>query len=229
MISVVVPAYREGAQIGEWLNTLYASHPIDECLVVDASDAPAYEEVKNILDHRFAQAGLQFIAAQRKGRAAQMNQGAKLCQHAIILFLHADTILPQHALTEIQTRIDKGALWGRFDVRFDRQHWYYRMIAAMMNWRSRITGIATGDQAMFMTRKAFERVGGFDDIALMEDISMTKKLKALGSPACLKAKVQTASRRWERQGVARTILLMWWLRLAYFFGVPAGQLARWYR
>jgi len=113
-------------------------------------------------------------------------------------------------------------------VCFDNTAWPYKVIASMMNWRSRKHEIVTGDQAMFMTRAAFDLVGGFDEIDLMEDIAMSKKLKVLGAPLSLDMEVQTAARRWEKKGVIRTIFLMWWLRFAYWLGVSPARLAKWY-
>ncbi len=229
MISVVIPVYREGEAIIDFLAELYSRHAVVECVVVDASDAAEVEALNTRVMQQFADKNLRYIAAGNKGRAAQMNQGAAMTRQPILLFLHADTQLPEGALNMILTGIEVGKHWGRFDVRFDIPTWPFRMIAAMMNWRSRSTGIATGDQAMFVTRAVFERIGGFEQIPLMEDIALSKKLKRVGSPLCLEAKVITAARRWQQNGVLKTIVLMWWLRLAYWFGVQPTQLAKWYR
>ncbi|WP_306789977.1 hypothetical protein [Methylomonas fluvii] len=126
--------------------------------------------------------------------------------------------------------VEQGWSWGRFDVQFDSPQAIFKLIAGMMNARSRLTGIATGDQAIFITRQAFQAVGGFPEIALMEDIAISAALKKLGKPCCLKAKVVTAARRWQQHGILRTILLMWCLRLRYFFGAhPDALAARYYR
>ncbi len=158
-----------------------------------------------------------------------MNQGARSSQGAILLFLHADTRLPENAFSHIQSVIDAGAHWGRFDVRFNHPGRTFRMIAGMMNWRSRKSGIATGDQALFMTRGAFDLVGGYDEIPLMEDIAICRKLKTIAPPACLESQLVTSARRWESKGVLKTILLMWWLRFAYWIGVSEQRLSDWYR
>jgi len=229
MISLIVPAYHESDALPGCLQTLFDEHPVAECYVVDASDRSEFESLELRLLQQIRQPGLHYLAAQRKGRAQQMNQGAVLSSGAILLFLHADTVLPPDALIDIQKAINSGAHWGRFDVRFDQPGRAYRMIASMMNWRSRHTGIATGDQAIFVSRGAFDLVGGYEDIALMEDISISKKLKQIGPPACLQAQVVTSARRWEQNGVFKTILLMWWLRLAYWLGVSPERLAGWYR
>ncbi|MGE3147256.1 MAG: TIGR04283 family arsenosugar biosynthesis glycosyltransferase, partial [Pseudorhodoplanes sp.] len=164
-----------------------------------------------------------------RGRAAQMNAGAAAARGDILIFLHADTRLPEGADRRVQEALaQSNRVWGRFDVRIEGRHPLLPLIAALMNARSRLSGIATGDQAMFAGRQAFEAVGGFADIALMEDIEMSRRLKALSPPLCLRDKVVTSGRRWERRGVLRTILTMWRLRLAYFCGAAPAGLARRY-
>jgi rSAM/selenodomain-associated transferase 2 len=143
----------------------------------------------------------------------------------VLLFLHADTRLPPAADRLIFEAIAGGADWGRFDVRISGDSIWFPVIAAFMNQRSRVTGIATGDQAIFVKRSVFEKIGGFPDLPLMEDIVISQRLKQLSRPACLHAKVTTAGRRWEKHGVLRTILTMWWLRLRFFFGADPKQLA----
>ena len=163
-----------------------------------------------------------------RGRAAQMNAGAAAATGDVLLFLHADTQLPDDAPRLIRDGLADGAhVWGRFDVRIDGPP-ALAIVATMMNGRSRLTGIATGDQAMFVTRAAFERAGGFPQIALMEDIALSARLKKLSRPLCLAARAVTSGRRWQRHGVVRTILLMWRLRLAYWRGADPQDLARRY-
>lgn len=166
-----------------------------------------------------------------RGRGAQMNAGAAMSSGDVLLFLHADTRLPGDADALIRDALARsgytaGSFWGRFDVRIAGAHPLFPVIAAMMNLRSRLTGIATGDQAIFMSRAAFGP--GFPDIALMEDIAMAKRLKRTGPPLCIASPVVTSGRRWEKHGVMKTILLMWGLRLAYFFGANPAWLARCY-
>ena len=173
--------------------------------------------------------GVQAINAPR-GRALQMNAGAQQATGGVLLFLHADTLLPPCADTLIQQALATGPqVWGRFDVRIDGQARLLRLVAALMNLRSRTTGIATGDQAMFMTRAAFDAVGGFAVQPLMEDIEMSRRLLKLSRPACLRARVVTSGRRWESRGIWRTVLLMWRLRLAYWRGAAPERLAELYR
>lgn len=162
------------------------------------------------------------------GRARQMNAGAVQSSGDALLFLHADTRLPEGALIAV-TQALRQRPWGRFDVRIAGKPQTLRLVAALMNWRSRLTGIATGDQALFMTRQAYAAVGGFPEQPLMEDIDICRALKTLGRPACLPLRVLTSGRRWEQRGVWRTIALMWWLRWRYWLGAPVEEVARAYR
>lgn len=158
-----------------------------------------------------------------------MNLGAKQASGEVMIFLHADTKLPEQALQNIQQGLDAGARWGRFDIQLIGQSFLLKVVAQMMNWRSRYTGIATGDQAIFITQAIFFEVGGFPCQALMEDIEISKRLKCLSSPYCIKAKVSSSARRWEKFGICRTILLMWTLRLRYFLGESPEVLNQLYR
>jgi rSAM/selenodomain-associated transferase 2 len=165
-----------------------------------------------------------------RGRARQMNAGAMAAATPRLLFLHADTRLPERADELIAASLAAHPkAWGRFDVVIEGRSRMLPVIAALMNRRSRWSGIATGDQAMFMTRAAFEAVGGFPDQPLMEDVEMSMRLKRARRPACLRERVVTSGRRWEQRGVWRTIVLMWWLRLLYALGASADRLAPWYR
>ncbi|EHR72237.1 glycosyl transferase [Burkholderiales bacterium JOSHI_001] len=166
----------------------------------------------------------QVLTAPR-GRASQMNAGAGACPAEVLLFLHADTELPADADTLVRAALQGPAAWGRFDVQMDSPRPLLRLVAMLMNLRSRLTGIATGDQALFMRHDLFNRVGGFPDLPLMEDIAICRTLKRHGRPACLRERVTTSARRWERHGVWRTIFLMWRLRAAYFLGADPKALA----
>ena len=169
------------------------------------------------------------LLTSKAGRANQMNAGAEVAEGKVLLFLHADTLLPMDSDRLIEQRLkESGCSWGRFDVSLSGQQPLLRVVEAMMNNRSRWSGIATGDQAIFVKKKLFDEVGGFPSIALMEDIALSRLLKAEGSPLCLKEKVVTSSRRWEEKGVVRTICLMWIFRLAYFLGVKPEQLVKIY-
>jgi rSAM/selenodomain-associated transferase 2 len=162
-----------------------------------------------------------------RGRGAAMNAGAALGTGDALLFLHADTALPANADRLIDAALARRA-WGRFDLRIAGRHPLLAVIARMINLRSRLTGIATGDQAIFVTREAFAAVGGFPDLPLMEDIAISRRLKRLCRPYCIGTPAVTSGRRWERNGVVRTILLMWRLRLSYYLGVEPALLARLY-
>jgi rSAM/selenodomain-associated transferase 2 len=167
------------------------------------------------------------VITVRRGRGAAMNAGAALGTGDALLYLHADTTLPDNADRLIDAALAHRA-WGRFDLRIAGSHPLLTVIARMINWRSRLTGIATGDQAIFVTRHAFEAVGGFPDLPLMEDIAISRRLKRLCRPYCIATPAVTSGRRWERHGVLRTILLMWRLRLSYYLGVEPALLAELY-
>jgi rSAM/selenodomain-associated transferase 2 len=168
-------------------------------------------------------------SAAPRGPAAQMNAGAAIGSGGTLLFLHADTRLPKQADRLIDDGISRlGRAWGRFDVRIEGRHVLLPLVARGMNLRSRLTGIATGDQAIFVAREAFAAVGGFPDQPLMEDVALCKRLKRLSRPHCIATPAITSGRRWERNGVVSTILLMWELRLAYFLGAEPATLARRY-
>ncbi len=168
------------------------------------------------------------LISSAKGRAIQMNTGSQSATGEVLIFLHADTFLPPDALSQIAQAINNGRHWGRFDVNLSGNHPMLKFVAFFMNWRSRLTGIATGDQVIFVEKKLFDSVGQYPRIPLMEDIALSKKLKLISPPACLFAKVTTSGRRWEQFGVFKTILLMWNLRLRYFLGEDPQTLANLY-
>jgi len=219
--SIIIPTLNEAETIHNFLMPLQALRKQCEIIIADAG---SIDETINISSPLID----QFIIAP-KGRATQMNAGAKIASANIYIFLHADTYLPEQALSLIQQGLDKGALWGRFDMQLMGQHKMLTVVSQMMNWRSRFSGVATGDQALFIIGKAFREVGGFPEIALMEDIAISKRLKKLASPYCMKAKVKSSARRWESFGVWRTIALMWSIRLRYFLGQSPDDLAELYR
>lgn len=169
------------------------------------------------------------LLASPRGRARQMNAGARAAGGDVLLFLHADTRLPDGALAAALDALgDPGIVAGRFDVGFDNTRPVFRMIAWFMNCRSRWSGISTGDQAIFVRRDVFEALGGYPDMPLMEDVELCRRLKRRGRLAALRPSVTTAARKWEREGALRTILLMWALRFLYMVGVPPARLHRWY-
>lgn len=168
------------------------------------------------------------VIISKKGRALQMNSGASIASGEVLLFLHADTLLPDSVTRIISDAFTDENFWGRFDVRLSNNRFVFRLIEYMMNLRSSLTSIVTGDQAIFVESKLFERVGGFPEIALMEDIEISRRLKKVAKPVCLKQKVVTSSRRWETNGVFATVLLMWKIRLYHFFGVSPEKLSQMY-
>jgi rSAM/selenodomain-associated transferase 2 len=169
------------------------------------------------------------VISAPRGRASQMNAGAAKASGNVLLFLHADTRLPRHADHVVLNGLERsGRAWGRFDVAIEGRHPLLPLIGMLMSIRSRLTGIATGDQAIFVKQEAFKSVAGFPAIPLMEDIELCKRLKRIGPPLCLRERVVTSGRRWQRHGVLATMLLMWRLRLAYFFGADPAELAREY-
>ncbi len=222
MLSIVVPVLDEAATI---VAALEALEPLRARGVeVIVADGGSHDDTVAL-----ATPLADGVVASARGRATQMNAGAAVARGGVLLFLHVDTRLPadaDHLVTEGLT--ENKTAWGRFDVQIEGAHPLLPVIAAFMNARSRLTGIATGDQAIFVTREAFERTGGFPDIALMEDITLARSLKRISPPLCLSARVTTSGRRWEQRGVLRTIFLMWRLRLAYFFGASPEDLARRY-
>jgi rSAM/selenodomain-associated transferase 2 len=172
--------------------------------------------------------GVRILVSPR-GRARQMNAGARAARGEVLLFLHADTRLPEGALAAVEAAVSApGVVAGRFDVRFDNARPVFRMIAWFMNRRSRWSGISTGDQAMFVCREVFEAVGGYPEMPLMEDVELCRRLKRRGRIAALRLRVTTSARKWEREGAVRTIVLMWALRLLYMAGVAPARLHRWY-
>ena len=221
-LSIVIPTLNEAASIGSVLARLQDLRRRGaEVIVIDGGSTDGTLEEARLLADRAASAP--------RGRASQMNAGARLARGFVLLFLHADTILPDSADRRIAEALaNQACAWGRFDVRIAGRHPMLAVVAVLMNLRSRLTGIATGDQAMFVRREAFEQVGGFPDIPLMEDISLSRSLKHLSRPASLAAKAVTSGRRWEKNGLFRTVLLMWRLRLAYFLGADPAKLARRY-
>jgi rSAM/selenodomain-associated transferase 2 len=220
-LSIVIPVLDEAAVIRDTLAGLQAFRERgDEIIVADGGSRDGTPE-------RAAPLASRVIEAPR-GRAAQMNAGARLATGDYLLLLHADTRLPDRAAAVLERAFADGAVWGRFDVRLSGRQPLLRVVEILMNLRSRLTGIATGDQAMFVRREVFERLGGFPDIPLMEDIALSKALKRVARPVCLRDTVTTSSRRWERNGIVRTILFMWWLRLRYFLGADPADLVRLY-
>jgi rSAM/selenodomain-associated transferase 2 len=214
-LSVVVPALNEAAGIAAALQALAPLRRRGhEVIVVDGGSTDGTPEL--------ARPHCDRVISSPRGRSLQMNAGARAALGDVLVFLHADTRLPPEAENLI---LKSPLLWGRFDVEIEGSHPLLKVVAWSMNLRSRLTGIATGDQAIFVRREAFP---GFPEIPLMEDIAFSRRMKRRGKPACLQAKATTSGRRWESRGVLRTIFLMWRLRAAYFLGARPEDLAKRY-
>lgn len=221
-LSVIIPALNEAVAI---TTTLQALQPLRACgheiIVVDGGSNDLTVELSRSLANRVIQTG--------PGRATQMRAGAALAAGSVLWFLHADTIAPPDAdRLIIQALQQKRAGWGRFDIQLSQTRLLLKCVAWMMNQRSRLSGIATGDQGLFVTRTLYEEVGGFPEIVLMEDIALSRELRRHGRPACIHQPLASSPRRWLANGVLRTILRMWVLRLGYFLGVKPERLAAYY-
>ena len=216
-ISIIIPVLNDSHALAALLPSLANSSA--EIIVVDGGSTKLPQELVE-------QYGARLVTSAA-GRATQMNIGAKQATGDVLLFLHADSQLPDSFESAIQSGMEAGREWGRFDVQLSGQHPMLRVVEWMMNQRSRLTGVCTGDQGIFLTKHAFENVGGYPEIPLMEDIELSVRLKA--APHCIRQKLVTSSRRWEEKGVYQTIWLMWSLRLRYFFGAsPESLVQRYY-
>jgi rSAM/selenodomain-associated transferase 2 len=216
-LTIIVPVLDEAAIIAAALQALAPLRARGaEVIVVDGGSSDGTPALAGPLADR--------VIMGRRGRGAAMNAGAAVGAGDAFVFLHADTILPDDADRLIAAALARRA-WGRFNLRIAGRHPLLALVARMINWRSRLTGIATGDQAIFVTRKAFWAVGGFPYLPLMEDIALSRRLKRLSRPFCIATPAVTSGRRWDYYGVLRTIVLMWRLRLAYYFGVAPARLA----
>lgn len=223
MVSVIVPMLNEASQLPALLDSLgsFPGH-MGEVIFVDGGSSDGSPQL--------ARAGGYDVISTGPGRACQMNAGARAACGDILLFLHADTLLPNGALPQVVGALSNATVqWGRFDVAIAGQSPMLTIVGHLMNLRSRLTGIATGDQCIFLRRATFLAMGGFADQPLMEDIELSRRLRVIGRPVCLRGPAITSGRRWERRGVWATILLMWRLRFLYWLGVSASQLAEKYR
>ena len=219
--SIIIPTLNEENGIAAFLKALQRLRPQCEIIIADGGSTDATETL--------AKPNVDIFLSTKKGRAVQMNQGAQQASTATLIFLHADTFLPELALQSIEEGLHKGYQWGRFDMQLMGQHSFLNVISFMMNWRSQISGIATGDQAIFVRKTLFDKLGAYPEIALMEDIALSRQLKKDSAPYCIKYAVKSSARRWEDFGLGKIILLMWYLRLRYFLGTSPDKLADLYR
>jgi rSAM/selenodomain-associated transferase 2 len=220
-LAIIIPVYKDADALAALLAQLRTAHESGvEIIVVGTHDDNSSEPLAR-------REATQYIAAQR-GRGAQLAAGALATKRDLLWFLHADSKLPENAVTLVCDALAKHP-WGRFDVRFDDPRTAFRVVAAMMNWRSRATRIATGDQGIFVRRVAYETIGGFAPLLLMEDIDFSKRLRrspASGAPACIPTPIVVSARKWQREGIVKTILRMWWWRFQYWRGVSPDVLVR---
>ncbi len=219
-LSVIIPTRNEAQRIGATLARLQPMRGVGhEVILVDGGSR---DGTLNI-----ARSQVDGIVLAPPGRACQMNAGAAVAGGEVLWFLHADTLVPEDAVSTILDGLaESGRRWGCFDVRLSGRHGLLRIVERMMNLRSRLTGIATGDQGIFVERACFQALGGFPHIALMEDIALSRALVAYGRPLHLRKPLVTSSRRWEENGIVRTILMMWRLRLSYALGADPVHLVR---
>ena len=215
-VAVVIPVLNEAASIARTLLRLRQAGVWQSIVVDGGSDDDTVS---------LARLHADVVLFSPRGRARQMNAGGYVAEGEVLLFLHADTALPQGFLHLISGALaDPQIVGGRFDVRLDAEGWPFRMVETLMNVRSRITKISTGDQAIFVRREVFQKMGGYPELELMEDVEFSCRLKREGRIACLRERVTTSARRWQRDGVARTIVKMWILRLCHFLGVSTSRL-----
>ncbi len=220
LVSVVIPTLNEAGTIERTLSRVRQASACEIIVVDGGSDDGTGERARQHAD--------RLVSAPR-GRARQMNAGAQEATGEAILFLHADTLPPARFSELIAHALaDPDVVGGRFDVYLDAPGWPFRLIGSLMNIRSRLTGIATGDQGIFVRREAFAALGGYPEWDIMEDLELSQRLKRVGKMACLRARVSTSARRWQQHGIAKTILLMWGLRLCHFFGIRPARLKAFY-
>lgn len=221
LISIIIPVLNEENSINALLQQLQVYRQQGhEVIVVDGGSTDKTIPVSELLSDK--------VIISESGRAIQMNSGAAQAEHNILWFLHADTLISENAVEKIQLVLNKSD-WGRFNVKLSGQNVLFRLIERMVNLRSCLSGIATGDQGIFVKRKIFESVKGYSNIPLMEDVDLSKKLKNISKPVCLKESLTTSSRRWEENGILSTVFLMWKLRFLYWFGVSADKLVVQYK
>ena len=219
-LSICIPTYNEASTI----STLLQQLKVLDCEIIIA-DGGSQDDTVNL-----AKAFSVTVLQGAKGRAAQMALAAAHASGDVLWFVHADSRFESNLSRQIQPLLNLSPIqWGRFDVRLDAQGMMFRIIETMINWRSKVTQVATGDQGIFVHRLLYQQLGGFAPIALMEDVELCKRLRKVSPIVCISSPIITSARRWQQKGIWRTILLMWFLRAAYFIGINPSRLVRWYR
>lgn len=221
-ISIIIPCLNEQAHIKQTLKPLQAMRQRGHQIIL--CDAHSDDKTQTL-----ARPWVDNLITSPAGRAQQMNAAAKLAEHDVLWFLHADTLVPDNADELILDCFINEHIWGRFNVRLSSHKFRFRIIETFINLRSCLSGIATGDQGIFVNKNIFQQLNGYQNIPLMEDIHLSKRLKKISRPSCISTTIITSSRRWEEHGTTKTIILMWRLRLAYFLGVQPEKLAQAYR
>ena len=221
LISIVIPVLNEEKALQVLLDQLQSYREQGhEVVVVDGGSNDNTCSVASTLCDQ--------LITSESGRAIQMNKGAEFSKNNILWFLHADTLVPEHSIEKIQKALEDND-WGRFNIKLSGSRFVFRVIERMINIRSCVFSIATGDQGIFLNKNTFNKVNGYSVIPLMEDVNLSKKLKSLSHAVCLNEKITTSSRRWEKYGILSTVLLMWKLRFLYWTGVSAERLALQYK
>lgn len=221
LVSIIIPVLNEEGSIKGLLQQLQVYRQQGhEVIVVDGGSTDKTVSISELLSDK--------VITSKSGRATQMNNGVGEAKHNVFWFLHADTLIQENAIDNIQRALATQE-WGRFNIKLSGSNILFRLIERMINLRSCLSGIATGDQGIFVKRKTFESVNGYTNIPLMEDIALSKKLKKISKPVCLKSNLITSSRRWERNGILSTVLLMWRLRFLYWIGMSANKLVGQYK
>lgn len=230
-VDIIMPVFNEAARIARQLTRLQGQTGVHTMIVVDGDSSDGSAEIVRALADDGGigpEETLVRVIDAPRGRALQMNAGAARARADVLLFLHTDTCLPADAMERVRDAVVEGAAWGRFDIRLDGTNVLFRAIEGLMNLRSALTGVATGDQAIFVRRDVFHMLGGYAPIALMEDVELCTRLKWVGWPARIGTPVLASARRWQVGGILRTVMLMWTLRLLYWLGVSPSKLARAY-
>jgi rSAM/selenodomain-associated transferase 2 len=218
-VSIIIPILNESSQLGQTLEKLFQGFNGDPGIEVIIGDGGSDDDSLEIAKHYPCR-----IIIGKTGRARQMNAASQAAKGDWLLFLHADSLLPEDWRRQLQ----QSEKWGFFPVKFNDGHWLLRVIERTMNLRSRLSEVATGDQALYFRKSFFDQLGGFPDIPIMEDIAITKRARRKSKPRVANCRVMTSSRRWQQNGLVNTVVLMWGLRLAYFLGVDPERLHRFY-